>query len=60
VAGRASRLALDAGFIVNDCTPSVLRTAPPLIIDTAQLDSWLAALPAVLDEVATTSEEAST
>ncbi|MDQ3431598.1 MAG: acetylornithine transaminase, partial [Actinomycetota bacterium] len=48
--------ALDAGFIVNDCTPSVLRTAPPLIIDTAQLDSWLAALPAVLDECTTTEE----
>lgn len=56
VAGRASRLALDAGFIVNDCTPSVLRTAPPLIIDTAQLDSWLATLPTVLDGCIATEE----
>ncbi len=56
IAGPAAWAALDAGFIVNDCTPTVLRTAPPLIIETAQLDSWLAALPEAL-AVAAASEE---
>ncbi|MBA2739168.1 MAG: acetylornithine transaminase [Nocardioidaceae bacterium] len=49
VAGAASWAALDAGFVVNDCTPAVLRTAPPLIIEAAQLDTWIDALPTILD-----------
>jgi acetylornithine aminotransferase len=48
----ASWAALDAGFIVNDCTPSVLRTAPPLIITPAELHTWVDALPTVLDKAA--------
>lgn len=38
-----------AGFLVNPVQPDVLRLAPPLIITAAQLDSFLAALPAILD-----------
>ncbi len=60
IAGPASWAALDAGFVVNDCTPSVLRTAPPLIIETAQLDGWLAALPAVLDTAIAADREGAT
>src|SRR5450756_161971 len=37
---------LSAGFIVNAPTPDVLRLAPPLVITTAQVDSFVTALPA--------------
>ena len=41
--------ARDAGFLVNAAAPDVIRLAPPLIITEAQIDSFLAALPAILD-----------
>ena len=41
--------ALDAGFIINAPRPDVLRLAPPLIITAAQLDTFVAALPGLLD-----------
>jgi len=41
-----------AGFLVNPVQPGVLRLAPPLILTAEQADAFLAALPAVLDEVA--------
>lgn len=37
-----------AGFLVNAPAPDVLRLAPPLILTTAQADTFLAALPALL------------
>jgi len=40
-----------AGFIVNDCTPTRVRLAPPLVLTSDQADTWLAALPRLLDEV---------
>lgn len=43
--------ALDHGFIVNAPTPTTIRIAPPLIIDTSQVDTFVAALPALLDAV---------
>jgi acetylornithine aminotransferase len=43
------KAALDAGFIVNAPTPSTIRIAPPLIISTTQVDTFVAALPALLD-----------
>ncbi len=52
--------ALDAGFIVNACTPEVLRTAPPLVLEEHHVDRWLHALPGLLDAVtaaAATDEE---
>jgi acetylornithine/N-succinyldiaminopimelate aminotransferase len=52
IATPASWAALDAGFIVNDCTPTVLRTAPPLIVTPVELDTWVEALPTVLDKAA--------
>ena len=39
--------ALEAGFIINAPGPNTLRLAPPLIITTEQLDTFVAALPAL-------------
>jgi len=47
--------ALAAGFIVNAPTPDVLRLTPPLIVTTAQIDSFVAALPALLTGLEPTS-----
>jgi acetylornithine/N-succinyldiaminopimelate aminotransferase len=41
-----------AGFIVNDCAPARVRLAPPLVLTAEQADTWLSALPGLLDEVA--------
>jgi acetylornithine aminotransferase len=41
--------ALEAGFIVNNPAPDAIRLAPPLTLTTAQVDEFLAALPALLD-----------
>lgn len=41
--------ARDAGYLVNAAAPDVIRLAPPLIVTDAQVESFLAALPAVLD-----------
>ncbi len=48
--------ALAAGFIVNNVTPDAIRLAPPLILTTADADTFLAALPSLLD---TAEKEAS-
>jgi acetylornithine/N-succinyldiaminopimelate aminotransferase len=42
--------ARDAGFLVNAAAPDVIRLAPPLIITEAQVDSFIAALPGILDD----------
>ena len=49
VAPGVADAALDAGFIVNAPRPDVLRLAPPLVVTAAQLDTFVAALPALLD-----------
>jgi acetylornithine/N-succinyldiaminopimelate aminotransferase len=41
--------AREAGFLVNAAAPDVVRLAPPLIITEAQIQDFLAALPAILD-----------
>jgi acetylornithine/N-succinyldiaminopimelate aminotransferase len=41
-----------AGFLVNPVQPDVIRLAPPLILTSEQADTFLAALPAVLEKVA--------
>ena len=55
--------AREAGFIVNPVAPDTIRLAPPLTITTTELDSFVAALPAILEAAAptpsTTSEEIS-
>ncbi|MFZ4372713.1 MAG: acetylornithine transaminase [Mycobacterium sp.] len=41
--------AREAGFLLNAAAPDVVRLAPPLIITEAQIQDFLAALPAILD-----------
>ena len=48
VAAVVADRALGAGFIVNAPTPDVLRLAPPLVITNGQIDSFVTALPALL------------
>ena len=43
--------ALDAGFVVNNVAPDAVRLAPPLILTAEQADSFLAALPNLLDSL---------
>ncbi|MBU9765389.1 acetylornithine transaminase [Mycobacterium sp. TNTM28] len=44
--------ARDAGFLVNAAAADVVRLAPPLIITEGQIETFLTALPAVLNTVA--------
>ena len=39
-----------AGFIVNAAAPATVRLAPPLVIEANELDTFVDALPAILDE----------
>lgn len=48
VAPAVVQAGLAAGFIVNSPGPHTIRLAPPLVLTTAQADSFLAALPAIL------------
>ena len=48
--------ALEAGFIVNAPDASTLRLAPPLVITPAQLATFTAALPALLEAAAPEGE----
>jgi acetylornithine aminotransferase len=43
--------ARDAGFLVNAPAPDVIRLVPPLVITEAQIDSFVTALPGILDAV---------
>jgi acetylornithine aminotransferase len=38
-----------AGFLVNAAAPDVIRLAPPLIITEHQIETFVAALPGILD-----------
>jgi acetylornithine aminotransferase len=49
VSARVAGALRDAGFLVNPIQPDVIRLAPPLVLSTAQVDAFLAALPAALD-----------
>ncbi|PRZ40685.1 acetylornithine aminotransferase [Antricoccus suffuscus] len=48
VAGTAQNNLRDKGFLVNAVAPNAIRLAPPLIVDRAQLDTFVAALPDAL------------
>ena len=52
IAAAVADAALDAGFIVNAPRPDVLRLAPPLVVTADQLDSFVAALPGLLERAA--------
>ncbi|MEV6281683.1 acetylornithine transaminase [Kribbella sp. NPDC051770] len=51
VSDQIAALALDAGFVINNPIPDALRLAPPYILTKADVDSFVAALPAILDKV---------
>jgi acetylornithine aminotransferase len=61
-AADVERACRQAGFLVNAVQPDTVRLAPPLILDAAQAQSFLAAFPAILAaaEAATTAAAAST
>jgi acetylornithine/N-succinyldiaminopimelate aminotransferase len=48
IAAAVADAALDAGFIINAPKPDVLRLAPPLIVTSAQLHTFVAVLPDLL------------
>jgi acetylornithine/N-succinyldiaminopimelate aminotransferase len=45
----ATAALMDAGFIVNDPAPDVIRLAPPLVLTVEEADQFVAALPGALD-----------
>ncbi|WIM88841.1 acetylornithine transaminase [Candidatus Mycobacterium wuenschmannii] len=47
--------ARDAGFLVNAAAPDVVRLAPALIVTEAQLDTFVTALPDILDSAKETT-----
>lgn len=57
VAGFVEASARRAGFLVNAVQPNAVRLAPPLILSAAEADSFLAALPAILDDAAESCAE---
>ncbi|NUS56191.1 MAG: acetylornithine transaminase [Streptomycetaceae bacterium] len=52
IAPAAEAAARDAGFLVNAARPDVIRLAPPLILTDDQADSFIDALPGILDTAA--------
>lgn len=44
--------AREAGFLVNAAAPAIVRLAPPLVITEAQVETFLSALPAILEKAA--------
>jgi acetylornithine/N-succinyldiaminopimelate aminotransferase len=57
VAGLIEASARRAGFLVNAVQPNAVRLAPPLILSAAEAGSFLAALPAILDDAAESCAE---
>jgi acetylornithine/N-succinyldiaminopimelate aminotransferase len=52
IAPAVADAALEAGFVINAPRPDVLRLAPPLVITAELLDTFVTALPGLLDETA--------
>jgi acetylornithine/N-succinyldiaminopimelate aminotransferase len=50
IAPAVADAALEAGFVINAPRPDVLRLAPPLVITAELLDTFVAALPGLLDD----------
>jgi acetylornithine/N-succinyldiaminopimelate aminotransferase len=48
---KVERVGREHGFLVNAPAPDVVRLVPPLVLTDDQIDAFLAALPAILDEV---------
>jgi acetylornithine aminotransferase len=58
LAAQVAALAREAGFIVNPVAPQAIRLAPPLVITTEELDSFVTALPALLDAASDSEDTA--
>jgi len=52
VSAQVEAAARQAGFLVNAVQPNAIRLAPPLILTAAEADSFVAALPSILDGAA--------
>ncbi|OBG22032.1 acetylornithine transaminase [Mycobacterium sp. 852002-51057_SCH5723018] len=50
----AEAAARDAGFLINAAAPDVIRLAPPLIVTEAQIESFLEAMPGILETAGAT------
>jgi acetylornithine/N-succinyldiaminopimelate aminotransferase len=50
VSGQVETAARRAGFLVNAVQPGAIRLAPPLILSAGQAQTFVAALPEILDE----------
>jgi acetylornithine aminotransferase len=57
IAPKVAAAALEQGFIVNAPTPTTIRLAPPLIVTSDQVDTYIAALPGLLDAATTRQRE---
>lgn len=57
VSAALTLVARRAGFIVNPVAPDAIRLAPPLVIETAEIDLFVDALPALLDAATTPPQE---
>ncbi|MFN2319169.1 MAG: acetylornithine transaminase [Dermatophilaceae bacterium] len=55
IAPAVATAAREAGFIVNPVTPSAIRLAPPLIVTAAQIDTFVDALPSLIETALTTA-----
>ena len=58
VSAQVAAAARDAGYLINNAVPGRLRLAPPAVVTDAQLDGFVATLPAVLDQGAAAAEAA--
>jgi Ornithine/acetylornithine aminotransferase len=50
IAGKVQAAAQRAGFLVNAVQPDAVRIAPPLVITSEQIATFVAVFPAVLSE----------
>jgi acetylornithine aminotransferase len=51
VAAEVETAAREHGFLVNAVAPDVVRLVPPLVLTDTQADSFVSALPEILDAV---------
>lgn len=50
IAPAVAKAGLEAGYIINAVAPNAIRLAPPLILQPAEADTFIAALPEILDQ----------
>lgn len=50
IAPAVAKAGLEAGYIINAVAPNAIRLAPPLILQPAEAETFIAALPKILDQ----------